>query len=174
MRHSMFEKIGLSIIIFAWTIFVGIVASDNLVVVDNSNIDALRLVTEETEQAMETEEAVEAAPVIEDLATLMASADLDRGKKLFKNCKACHGVDNGGKHKVGPNLWNIVGRAQGKADGYKYSDAFKALDGTWGVDELDQFLTKPGDYISGTKMKFKGIKKANDRAALILFLDSQK
>jgi len=106
----------------------------------------------------------------ESLAALLASANVTKGKKLFKKCAACHSVDNGGKNKVGPNLWNIVNSEHGKKAGFRYSKPLMAKVGTWSYDSLDAFLTKPKDYIKGTKMAFAGIKKAADRAAVIAFL----
>ena len=106
------------------------------------------------------------------LATLLAAADPAKGAKAFKKCKACHTQTNGGKNKIGPNLWNIVNRARGATDGFGYSAAVKGKDGAWSYDSLNAFLAKPRAYIPGTKMAFAGIRKAKERAALIAFLRS--
>ena len=45
--------------------------------------------------------------------------------------------------------------------------------GTWGWEELNHFLYKPRDYVEGTKMSFGGLKKAEDRAAVIAWLNSK-
>jgi cytochrome c len=108
----------------------------------------------------------------ESLAALLASASVEKGEKLFKKCAACHSVDNGGKNKVGPNLWNIVNAERGKKAGFSYSNSLTSMAGNWSYDSLDAFLAKPKDYIKGTKMAFSGIKKASDRAAVIAFLRS--
>ena len=106
----------------------------------------------------------------ESLAVLLASADIAKGKKLFKKCAVCHTTDSGGKNKIGPNLWNIVNAERGKKVGFDYSKPLLAKAGNWGYESLDSFLTKPRSYIKGTKMQFSGIKKATDRAAMIAFL----
>ena len=113
---------------------------------------------------------VAAAAAIESLAVLLASADVDKGKKVFKKCAACHTTNVDGKNKIGPNLWNIVNSERGKKAGFGYSKPLMAMAGNWSYDSLDAFLTKPKAYIKGTKMGFSGIKKAADRAAVIAFL----
>lgn len=110
------------------------------------------------------------AAAIEPLAVLLASADVAKGKKLFKKCAACHTTGSGGKNKIGPNLWNILNARRGKKAGFSYSKPLLAMAGNWSYDSLDTFLTKPRAYIKGTKMQFSGIKKASDRAAVIAFL----
>ena len=117
-----------------------------------------------------TPKVAAAAAAIESLAVLLASADVAKGKKLFKKCAACHTTNSGGKNKIGPNLWNVVNSERGKRAGFGYSKPLMAMAGNWNYDSLDAFLTKPKAYIKGTKMAFAGIKKASDRAAVIAFL----
>ncbi|MBL6929398.1 MAG: cytochrome c family protein [Rhodospirillales bacterium] len=118
--------------------------------------------------------AKQAAPEeIEDIGALLASASPDAGKKTFKKCKACHTIGKGEASKVGPNLWDVVGADRAARDGFKYSAAMAGLGGNWGFEELNAFLTKPKAYAPGTKMAFAGIKKAADRAAVIVFLRGQ-
>ena len=106
------------------------------------------------------------------LGVLLAAADVEKGRKFAGRCGACHGFDEGGGNKIGPNLWGIVGNERAKIAGYAYSGAMAELGGTWDYVELDAFLAKPKEYLPGTKMKFAGIKKATDRADLILYLRS--
>ena len=96
--------------------------------------------------------------------------DADKGAKVFKKCKACHTLDEGGKKKAGPNLFGIFGRTAGTFEGYKFSKAFKASDVVWDEATLDEFLTKPKKFIPKTKMGFRGLKKESQRADLIAYL----
>jgi cytochrome c len=109
------------------------------------------------------------APVI--LADLMKIADFDRGAKIFKKCASCHNVQKGEGSKVGPALYGVVGRAKGTFAGFAYSDGLKAKGGIWDRESINQFITKPKDYITGTKMAFAGLKKPQDRADVILYLE---
>ncbi|MFC7048832.1 c-type cytochrome [Emcibacter nanhaiensis] len=104
------------------------------------------------------------------LAALLATASAADGEKVFKKCKACHTAEEGGKNGTGPNLWGIVGRPKGSHEGFGYSDAMHAKGGNWTYEDLDHFLTKPKDFVPGTKMAFAGLKKPEDRAELIMFL----
>ena len=107
--------------------------------------------------------------VIEPVLTLLATANLESGQKISKKCVACHGFDSGGPNKVGPNLYNIVNKDQGKAD-YTYSKVLASLSGKWTYEELNKFLYKPKLYSKGTKMNYAGLSKTKDRANLIAWL----
>ena len=133
-------------------------------------------VTTEEAPAAEQEAAEAAEPAAEEgsaIAALLATADPEAGRKTAKKCAACHGFDKGGRNKVGPNLWGVVGGETAAVAGYKYSSVLAGLGGTWGYEELDQFLANPRGYLSGTKMGFPGLKKASDRANVILFMRSR-
>lgn len=113
-----------------------------------------------------------AAEVPAGALAMLASADAAAGKKVFKKCKACHSTEKGAKHKVGPNLWDTVGRAKASAPGYQFSGAIEGLGGAWTYRDLDAFLADPKGFARGTKMGFRGIKKAKDRAAILVYLRS--
>ncbi len=114
------------------------------------------------------EEQAEAAVPI---ATLLASANPENGPNAMKACKACHTWDKGGANKVGPNLWDIVGRNMGAVDGFKYSSTIKDKSADpWTYEALDAFLKKPKVYMPGTKMAYAGIKSDAKRADLIAYL----
>lgn len=103
-------------------------------------------------------------------AAVAAEGDVNKGAKLFKKCKACHTLEEGGKNKIGPNLFGVFGRVAGSLEGYRFSKAMKGADVVWDETTLDQFLTKPKKFIPKTKMGFPGLKKEGQRADLIAYL----
>ena len=106
-----------------------------------------------------------------DFATLLASADIEKGKKVFGKCKSCHKLDDGA-NGVGPHLYKVINRDIGSIEGFKYSKALMGLEGVWSIEELNKYLTKPSDYAPGTAMNFAGLKKDKDRADLIEYLNT--
>lgn len=116
-----------------------------------------------------------AAPAeAEPINDLLVTANATQGEKISKVCASCHTFDKGGPHRVGPNLSGIVGAKHAHAGDYAYSDAMKASSGNWDTDSLNKFLWSPKKFIPGTKMSFAGLKKPEDRAALIKWLQTQK
>ena len=106
-----------------------------------------------------------------DITTLLAMGNLDDAKKVWKKCSACHSIKKGGKNKIGPALYNVLGRNVAGLDNYKYSKALLGYGKTWTFEEMNGFLKKPQAYIKGTKMAFAGLKKEKDRASILLFMN---
>ena len=106
-----------------------------------------------------------------DIAAIMAQGDIASGEKIFKKCAACHSINKGGKNKIGPALYNVVGRAVGGVDDYKYSKALASYGKEWTFEELNGFLQKPASYLKGTKMSYAGLRKEKDRASIIKYLN---
>jgi cytochrome c len=115
----------------------------------------------------------QAAEVINkiDIAVVMAQGDLTSGKKIFKKCAACHSINKGGANKIGPALYNVVGRKVGDVTDYKYSKTLASYDKEWTFEELNGFLIKPAAYLKGTKMSYAGLRKEVDRASVIKYLN---
>ncbi|MGR3713352.1 MAG: c-type cytochrome [Shimia sp.] len=111
---------------------------------------------------------VEEGPSLEEL---MASADADKGAKVFSKCKACHKLEDG-NNGLGPHLYGVVDRAVGAVDGFGYSGALVAVAQTWSPENLNEFLTNPKGFAPGTKMSFSGLRKDTDRANLIAYLQT--
>ena len=117
----------------------------------------------------------QASEVVEkfEIAALMALGDVTSGEKIFKKCAACHSINKDGKNKIGPALYNVVGRAVGGLDNYKYSKALASYGKEWTFEELNGFLQKPASYLKGTKMSYAGLRKEKDRASIIKYLNQK-
>ena len=114
---------------------------------------------------------VAAGPAMpEPILDMIATADVATGEKLSKACASCHSFGKGEPAKVGPNLWNVVGAPKGSHGGFDYSEGMRKKGGAWGYIDLNKFLWKPKAFVEGTKMSFIGLKKAEDRAAVIAWL----
>jgi cytochrome c len=117
-----------------------------------------------------TSQAVEVADKI-DIGAFMTLGDVASGEKIFKKCAACHSINKGGKNKIGPALYNVVGRTVGSLDDYKYSKTLASYGKQWTFEELNGFLQKPASYLKGTKMSYAGLRKEKDRASIIKYLN---
>ena len=108
-----------------------------------------------------------------DIMAIMAQGDISSGEKIFKKCAACHSIVKGGANKIGPALYNVVGRKVGGVAEYKYSKALASYDKEWTFEELNGFLKKPASYIKGTKMSYAGLRKEKDSASIIKYLNQK-
>ncbi|MBB4303045.1 cytochrome c [Rhodobium orientis] len=114
-----------------------------------------------------------------------AAGDAAKGEKVSKKCMACHTFDEGGKNKVGPNLFGVVGRPIGSHEGYKYSKDYVVLGEekgmTWTEENIAAYLPDPkafirdqsGDPKARSKMTFK-LTKDEDIADIIAYLATLK
>lgn len=142
-----------------------------------------------TEEAAVAEEAVveeaaaeapaeDVAEEVAEAAPAMAAPDPElvaEGEKVFKKCKACHKVGDGAKNGTGPMLNGIIGRQAATVEGFKYSPAMQAegeAGMVWNEEHLIPYLTKPRDYVKGTKMSFAGLKKEDEIKAVIAYLST--
>lgn len=105
-----------------------------------------------------------------DLGTLLASADANAGKAKARVCASCHDFSAGGSDRIGPNLWQVVGKDIASRTGFSYSSAMTARQGNWTYAALNDFLAHPTRTVPGTKMTFAGLRRPEDRAAVIRFL----
>ena len=106
-----------------------------------------------------------------EISSFLSLGDVTHGAKVYKKCAACHSIKKDGKNKIGPKLYNVVGRATGTIHDYKYSKALTSYNKTWTFEELNSFLLKPAAWIKSNKMGFAGLKNDRDRASVILYLN---
>jgi cytochrome c len=104
------------------------------------------------------------------IAALLAEASAERGQAAARVCVACHTFQKGEPNKVGPNLWDTVGKKVATHQGFDYSPAMKAKGGEWSFEALDIYLKNPRAAVPGTKMAFAGINRDSQRADVIMFL----
>jgi cytochrome c len=121
--------------------------------------------------AAETATAATKAPPEVPLATLLASADPKAGESTAKVCQACHNFTEGAGAKIGPDLYDVVGRKIASKAGFAYSEALKKFaDKTWTYEQLNTWLTAPSKMAPGTKMTFAGLPDPGDRANVLAYL----
>ena len=107
------------------------------------------------------------------IAFYLATADVAKGEAVFKKCAACHNADQGGANALGPELYATPGHPIAAHPGFAYSDALKKVGGTWNWDNLSAWLASPKKFAPGTKMTFAGLSNPQDRADIMLFLNSR-
>lgn len=161
-------------------VFQSLKVMDEIFFQKNNMEDAYPILSESAEDKKETLsfeidekllKSKEEKPSI-DIELLIENASLEKGKKLSRQCTACHSFGNDLKIKVGPPLWEIINRDSASIKGYKYSKALSDYKKKWTFQNLFSFLENPKNYIKGTKMLYKGIKKEEDRVNLISYLNS--
>ena len=113
------------------------------------------------------------ASTVDTRELITIDGDLERGRKLYLQCRACHSLKENEPHKIGPNLFKIIGSKAGSMKGYNYSDALSKSEIVWTIENLDLWLEKPYEIIPGNKMVFSGMSKQEDRNDLIAYVYDQ-
>lgn len=121
------------------------------------------------------------ASLVSQPAAFAEDGDAVAGEKTFKKCSACHSIGPDAKHKVGPILTGVVGRAAASAEGYtKYGDSIIAAGEAglvWTEEEIFTYLADPKAFLrmklddksAKSRMAFK-LKKEDDRRNVIAYL----
>ena len=159
-------------IIFAVILIIGInKIADSIYYVEKPEKSAYQVESVTTVASTTTSETNSVNSGTENIMALFASASAADGAKIFSKCKACHSIAKEGGNKIGPALWGVLGRKAGSLSDYKYSKAMTAYGKSWSFEEMNGFLTKPKEWVKGTKMSYAGLKSAKDRASLILYMN---
>jgi len=138
-------------------------AADELYHIDEPKEQAYAIEVESTEDAAPEEEV--------DFATLLASADPSAGQRVFRQCSACHQLEDGA-NAAGPHLYGVVGRDVGTTSYANYSGALNEVAEVWTAENLNGFLEAPRSWAPGTSMGYNGLRDPEDRANLIAYLDT--
>ena len=131
-----------------------------------------------TETSSETSAPAATPSAVEDAASdafaglpePYMSADYNRGRRTFKLCQSCHTLNEGGQNLVGPNLYGVFGREIGGVEGFTYSRAVQDSDIIWTPEILAEWLESPRNFLPGNKMSFAGVRKPEDRTAVIAYI----
>lgn len=111
--------------------------------------------------------AMSAAAVGEEIG------DAERGADLWKQCQSCHQVGKGATNRIGPHLNGVYGRPAASVEGFRYSKPMQraGTDGLiWTLETLDAYIENPKALVSGTRMNFRGMADAADRADLLAYM----
>jgi cytochrome c len=118
-----------------------------------------------------------AAATIAMSGSALAEGDAAAGKAVFdRTCSNCHSAQIG-MNKIGPSLWNVIGRPIGSVPDFAYSDKLLNMRSewkAWSPKQLELYLTNPREAVHGVKMYFKGLPDQKDRADVIAYLETLK
>jgi len=117
--------------------------------------------------------AAPAEETLPDFGTVLKAADVTAGKTVAGKCEQCHDISKGGPNKIGPELWDIVGRPRATEPGFSYSSAMMSDHSPWTYAALFKYLKSPQGVVPGTKMSFAGLSSANDRINLLAYLRTE-
>lgn len=112
----------------------------------------------------------EDTPELTEEERLALPANPANGRAIFKPCAVCHNVVEGTGHRVGPNLWGVVGADAGRHGDFRYSRALASSDLVWTEDALDAYIEDPGSVIPGGRMSYQGNPSPADRRDIIAYL----
>jgi len=115
-----------------------------------------------------SDEPVEEGPSFEEV---YAMADAAAGEGQWRACSSCHKLE-AGENSTGPSLYGVVGRNVGTEADFGYSGSLVAVADIWTPESLNAFLENPRGYAPGTAMTYNGMRKIQDRANLIAYLDT--
>ncbi|MGF7157547.1 c-type cytochrome [Bartonella heixiaziensis] len=155
--------------LFVLIILVGISTLSDMIYDNSTSVQPSYTVTENNV----LKEKQQASSPSLSLKDRLQQGNLENGRKIFHQCAICHTSGRNESSRVGPPLWEIVNRPVASGKGFAYSRALRAnSDQKWDFMTLDRYLRSPREAFPGTIMSFRGIKKDQDRADLLLYLRS--
>lgn len=130
--------------------------------------------TSASQPASSPEEAAAPSPeadaILASLGTPWSEADLANGERVYRRCQSCHTLEDGARHLVGPNLYDLFNRTAGSADSFRYSSALEEADFVWTPEQLDQWLANPREFLPGNRMSFAGLRDETQRWDVIGYI----
>lgn len=115
--------------------------------------------------------ATAAALILLPAIPAFAAGDAAKGEKVYAKCKTCHELTTA-KNKVGPTLQGVIGRQAGAVAGFKYSEPMIKSGVTWDAATIGEYVAKPKEFILGNKMAFAGLKKEDEIADLLAYIEA--
>ena len=100
------------------------------------------------------------------------SCEAKMANRAFQRCAVCHTKTPDAGHLSGPNLWGVVGRQAGTAEGYTYSRAVADSGVIWNEDSLRQYLSRPSEFLPGNRMMMTPIQDTDELDRIICQLKS--
>ena len=134
-----------------------VIANDKPAQEEAEVTEAENVVEQDAPAEVEPEQAVNTVEEDVDLAAALTVEELEAGQKAARACASCHQLERE-RNTVGPHLVGVFGRTIGSVEGFRYSDALKALSEegqVWTQANLEQWLANPSAFADGTKMNFK-------------------
>ena len=98
---------------------------------------------------------------------------LAAGARLFKRCQACHTLDEGGRNRVGPNMWDVFGQKAGHRTDFNYSKAMAASEVIWTEETMAAYIANPREFMPGNRMAFAGLRKEEDQQAVVAYIKAK-
>lgn len=105
-----------------------------------------------------------------EIVSRLARADPQNGSVIFKRCVVCHSAERDAGHRLGPRMWNMVGRQKASYGDFRYSQALRSQVGRWTYADLARYLHDTRAAVPGGSMAFAGIRDPDKLADVIAFM----
>ncbi len=116
-------------------------------------------------------EANQAGPVPQETVDASPTVQLSGADLFAVACQACHAITPEAPHRVGPNLYGIVGQAAASREGFSYSPALQQSGLTWNQANLMAWVVAPESLVPGTWMLYHNVLAGDEVPRLIEYLE---